>query len=181
MKLISRRWDRTEGEGVPDSSLLQALTTYSSHLSALSLLPPLSTLRVYRKIANHLTNHISQRAVYAGWSKFTSLGGKDFSDEIKDWINTSLQVEAPGGEPAIRMPWRGLEDVGKMLRLRTDDEVDGGEEGSGQSDEPTFGQAMAVAWSDGEETYKVWKERTGIRMDRQTLRDVLKRRKDCWR
>lgn len=172
---MSRRWDRTEGEGVPDSSLLHALTTYSSHLSTLSLVPPLPALRVYRKIVNHLTNHISQRAVYAGWSKFTWLGGKDFADEIKDWINTSLQIDLPGGEVSARAPWKGLEDVGKMLQLPTEDEA-----GEGEGGTATFGQAMAVAWSGGDEGMKVWQDRTGIKMDRQTLRDVLKRRKDCW-
>ena len=169
--LTHSRWDRTEGDSVPDASLLHALTTYSSHLSTLALVPEISRSRIYRKIAHHLTNHISQRAVYAGWSKFTVLGGQDFNQEIADWINTSMKLDLPGGEAAVKVPWKGLEDAGRVLSLPEDAE----------GDQVTFGQAMAVAWTDGDEAWRVWTERTGWGGDREALKAVLRRRLDCWR
>ena len=169
--LIPRRWDRSEGDSVPDSSLLHALTTYRSHLSTLAIVPSIPQSRLYRRIANHLVNHISQRAVYAGWSKFSVLGGKDFAAEIQDWINMSRELNLPGGEVAVTAPWKGLEEVGWVLSLPA--ELMG--------DDVTFGQAMAVAWSDGEEGWRAWVERTKMRMGREELKGVLKRRADCWR
>lgn len=167
-----RRWDRTEGDVAPDSSLLQALTTFAGHLSTLSLLSDIPRSRLYRRIVNHLTNHISQRAIYAGWSKFTSYGGQDLSQEIADWISTSLTLDLPSGVEGIKAPWKGLEDAANVLKLK--------EEGESVED-VTFGQAMAVAWSDGEEAWGTWKERSGWNGDRETLKAVLRRRVDCWR
>jgi len=168
--LTLRRWDRTEGDQAPDTSFLHALTTLSSHLSTLSLMPPIAKSRVYRRIVSHLTNHISQRAVYAGWSRFSQVGGQDFASEVKDWINTSKELDLPGTAGA-EAPWRTLREAGTILSLPNDAE----------EDEPTFGQAMAVAWSDSEESLKRWRERTGMSMGREEMKALLRRRAECWR
>ena len=146
------------------------MTTLSSHLTTLPLLPPTARSRVYRRIVNHLTNHISQRAVYAGWSKFSQVGGQDFASEVKDWINTSSELDLPGTATA-EAPWRVLKEAGMILSLPNDAE----------GDEPTFGQAMAVAWSDSEEGLRAWRERTGLIMGREEMKGLLRRRTECWR
>ena len=89
---------------MPDPNLVQALTTYSSLLFSLTVLPPTLTSKIYRRIVSHLSNHIVQRVVYAGWSKFSPQGGKDFSDEVKDWIETSSTAVGGvviGGQVAV--------------------------------------------------------------------------------
>lgn len=173
-----RRWDRaaTVGEETiePSTSLVNSLTTLSSHLSTLhSILPPLATLRVYRRVVQHLSNHIQNRAVYSGWSKFSPGGGKDFAEEVDEWIGISKSaapsVNIPGGLAAVEAPWERLRDISRILSLPAD-----------EGDGPTFAQAMAAAWSDGEESYGLFCQRVGVSLDRQDLRGVLKRRLDCW-
>jgi hypothetical protein len=174
-----RRWDRAAtGEETiePSTSLVNSLTTLSSHLSTLySTLPPLATLRVYRRVVQHLSNHIQNRAVYSGWSKFSPGGGKDFAEEVDEWIGISksslaLSIDTiPGGLAAVEAPWERLRDISRILSLPTD-----------EGDGPTFAQAMAAAWSDGEESYGLFCQRLGVSLDRQDLRGVLKRRLDCW-
>ena len=156
-----RRWDESQE---PDPSYLSSLATYSSHLSTLAILPTVPTLRVYKRLVDHLSNHIQQRAVYAGWSKFNAEGGHDFIEEIRDWVSTSETASIP--KSAVKAPWTRLCDIAQVLSLN-DGEV-------------TFAQAMAAAWS-GEESFDLFVKRLGIKMGRGDLQGVLKRRVDCWR
>lgn len=157
---------------------MHALTTLSTDLSYLSSnLSPLQAIRVYRRTIAHLTNHIAQRGVYSGWSKFTVHGGKSFQTEIADFIQACSEAFTPAEIPrnVIEAPWQGLVAMGKVLALPTD--VEGP-----QSDREgvTFAQAMAAAWSDGE-SLDVFYKRMGLEMDRAQLHAVLRRRVECWR
>lgn len=166
---------------------MNALTTLSSNLSHLAgTLPQLSTIRLYRQIVHHISNHIAQRGVYSGWSKFTQFGGKAFQSEVEDYIHASTQAltstptSSTGSQdhqygipPAIiESPWIDLKAMGKILALPND--TDGDTKGV------TFAQAMAAAWSDGE-SLEVFYERMGIELDRALLHAVLRRRVECWR
>ncbi|ORY33806.1 TIP-1 family-domain-containing protein [Naematelia encephala] len=173
---LTRRWDQdTINDGEPDPSLLGGITTLSSHLSILNTyLPILVVSRLYRRIIQHLVNHISQRAVYSGWSKFTFTGGQSFAQEINDFIQacSSVLPDLPSG---VEGSWIKLKDAGKILGLPNE-----------QKKEPqgiTFNQVMAGAW-DGDESFKRLCERLGWekgRMTKNELQALLKRRVDCWR
>lgn len=178
---MKRRWDLAasdESNQTYDASLVAGLTTFSSLLGELRILPSLDTSRVYRKVVKHLTNHISQRCVYAGWSKFSVKGGQDFIAELSDWRHAAASVLSGGAEnegiPAnlVDAPWEGLMDAGKLLSLPMDAE-------DKQSD-VTFGEAMAAAWG-GEESFRGFLSRARISMSRDDLQALLRRRVECWR
>ena len=133
--------------------------------------------RIYRLCVSHLSNHIIQRAVYAGWSKFTLIGGADFAQEVQEWIETSSEALGPAAAGAdesamiaAKAPWKHLTDVGRILTLPTG--VSG--------EDVTFEQAMAVAWSDGE-SYERFCERVDVALGKEELRMILRRRVECWR
>ena len=135
--------------------------------------------RLYRRIVSHLSNHIAQRAVYSGWSRFTAQGGREFADEVKDLVEASREVLGDAKRPAnlgIDGAWRSLVDAGRILQLPEEER-----EGEAYKGEPVFKQAMAAAWADGSESLKVFQERTETKMDKATLQVVLRRRLDCWR
>jgi hypothetical protein len=171
--LTIRRWDQQVESSDPEThpSLLSALTTLSTSLSHLSsTLPPTVLLRIYAHLTNNLTTHISHRAIYSGWSKFTSIGGQSFSREINDFINTSQESLRTLPSEVVSYPWEGLVSVGKVLGLGNEKIGDG----------VTFQEAMGVAWS-GEQGVKGFCERLGVEMDGETLQAVLRRRVECWR
>ncbi|ORX39873.1 TIP-1 family-domain-containing protein [Kockovaella imperatae] len=181
---LKRRWDQTSltDDPAPDLSLVNALSTYSSHVSAVRVnLSSLVASRIYRRIVGHLSNHISQRAVYSGWSKFSTFGGQDFLHEIQDWVQTSSSAMLGSNQStedellvssAIEYPWQTLMDAGRLLSLPEDD-------GKGTA---TFAQAMAAAWSDGEESRVLFCQRAGTsQMGSQEMQGILRRRVECWR
>ena len=132
---------------------------------------------MYRKVVQHLTNHISQRCVYAGWSKFSVKGGKDFVGELSDWrhaATTALTGAGADGIPAnlVDAPWDGLMDIGKLLSLPMD--------AQDKESDVTFGEAMAAAWG-GEGSLREFLSRVGVSMGREDLQAVLRRRVECWR
>ncbi|WWC69475.1 uncharacterized protein I206_103416 [Kwoniella pini CBS 10737] len=177
---LTRKWDRPPSAEPtnPSSYLLSALTTYSSHLSAISdTLPPLTVSKIYRKVVEHISNHILQRGVYAGWSKFTEHGGIDLQLEIKEWkevSSTSLLSSSTStvlrSIVSIDVPWQKLEDISKILVLPTGD----------AKETVTFAQAMASAWA-GEEGLKVFNDRLGVNLNKEELQAILRRRVECWR
>ena len=168
---IHRRWDQAASEDrEPDASLLNGITALSTHLGELAqTLPILTTSRLYRRIVSHVSNHIQQRAVYAGWSKFSAVGGKDFADEITDWRQASASALPKG--MSVDAPWTRLVDISRVLSLPT-----------ASRDLPTFSQAMAAAWSDGQEALQAFTQRLGlVDLNRADLQGVLRRRIECWR
>jgi hypothetical protein len=172
---LDRSWDiETESEE-PDASLLNARTTFSTLLQSMSSdIPPVTLSRLYRRIVSHLSNHIQQRVVYSGWSRFSVSGGQSFYTEISDWIHTATAILKSALPPANvdpGAPWSRLSDVGKVLRLPTDN----------KQGEPTFAQGMAAAWSDGEESLRLFVDRVEVEMGREELQGVLRRRVECWR
>jgi hypothetical protein len=185
-KPLLRRWDNTPENDEPDASLLNALATFTTLLKSLAAdIPPLVLSRLYRRIVNHLSNHIQQRAVYAGWSKFTAAGGQAFYTEITDWIHAAIGVLETTATPAntgIEAPWAALLDIAKVLRLSTEDHEQRKRQSEKQEAAPTFAQAMAAGWSDGEESLRMFMQRAGVQgMRRQELQGVLRRRVECWR
>jgi hypothetical protein len=160
---------------------MHALTTFSSHLAHLaSTLPTLVLSRIYRRVVSHISNHIQQRAVYSGWSKFTATGGTDLASEVEDWRQTSASAITAGvGGAGIDpdAPWRRLVAISRILAIPSE-RSDAG---------VTFSQAMAAAWSDSEDGLETFWERLGVgreggaEMTRLELQGVLRRRGDCWR
>ncbi|WWD01416.1 hypothetical protein V866_008360 [Kwoniella sp. B9012] len=170
---LTRKWDRPPSlePTEPSPHLLAALTTYSSHLRSLtSTLPPIVVSRLYRRIVDHLSNHILQRGVYAGWSKFAEHGGIDLQLEVKEWKEVSSNSLGENSIISVNAFWRKLDDISSILALPTGE----------AKDKVTFAQAMASAW-DGEEGLKVFNERLGVDMGREELQSVLRRRVECWR
>lgn len=138
---------------------------------------------MYRRIVSHLGNHITQRAIYSGWSKFSITGAIELKIEIDDFITSSAEILAsvPIGSELVKknseVPWKALVDKIKVLSLPISPE--GGE---GVKGIPTFSQGMAAGWSDGDESLKGFFDRAGITgMDRGELQSVLRRRNECWR
>nr|ODN88505.1 hypothetical protein L204_06360 [Cryptococcus depauperatus CBS 7855] len=181
---LTRQWNQppSSGPSDPSSHLLAALTTYISHLSTLlSIFPSLVTSRIYRRIVNNLSRHIMQRAVYAGWSKFSERGGLEFKEEITEWVEATRQVFVGYFTEGIwnvpyDAPWTKLVHVARILSLPTSSSLTP-ESGN---EEPTFAQAMAVAWG---ETVGLddFERILGIDVGRDELQRVLRRRLECWR
>lgn len=170
---LQRRWDLgldgSESE-VSDPSLVAGLTSYGSLLGVVGRnLPRASTARVYRRISLHLVNHIAQRAIFAGWSKFTATGGKALAAEVSDWRHA-----ASAALPNLKTDgaWSRLADMAAVLSLPTESEKEG--------DLPTFSQAMAAAWGSSEALESV-QARAGVSLDETDMQDVLRRRVECWR
>ncbi|OCF36565.1 hypothetical protein I316_01816 [Kwoniella heveanensis BCC8398] len=206
---LTRRWDLPPSTEIsePSSHLLSSMTTYTSHLTTLSsLLPPLVVSRLYRKVVDHLLNHILQRGVYAGWSKFTEHGGRDFQNEVSEWKQVSssalssssssqseMGLELSGYPVPVGAAWKKLEDIAKVLVLPTGQTQSQPGVGAGVRDgntnantnaipavTATFAEAMASAW-DGENGLNTFKERLGVELSREELQAILRRRVECWR
>lgn len=186
-----RRWDQKPGDApAADTSLVTSIAAYTGLVKCLAAyLPPLLVTRLYRRIVAHISNHIQQRAVFSGWSRFTPTGGQSFAAEIEDWVQASQEAmrglatsEAAAvaalSVMAVEVPWTHLRDAGKILSLPNGDEA----RDAADSPSATFAQAMAAAWSDGTESLQLFLERVAIEeMSREGLQSILKRRTECWR
>lgn len=187
---LTRRWDVATSEApwssdTPDidipehreAALVGALTTFSTLVSAFTAdLPPAATARVYRRVATHLANHITQRAVFAGWSKFTAKGGKALQGEIDDWRSAASTALSAAPSVAVDAPWTKLAAMANVLALPTENQT-----GVSTLDQPTFAQAMAAAWG-APSALESLKERAGIKeLSGDELQTVLRRRVECWR
>ncbi|KIR53163.1 hypothetical protein I315_04199 [Cryptococcus gattii Ru294] len=181
---LTRRWDNPPStEPInPSAHFVSALTTYTSHISALlSLLPSLTTARLYRRIVDELSRHILQRGVYSGWSKFSESGGQDFREEINEWKEATAQVFSSNQwnkdvwAIPYDTPWNQLVYVSKLLSLPTSPSPQ-----SENDQGPTFSQAMAAAWADGSSLVE-FENRLGIEMGKEEMQRILRRRMECWR
>ena len=153
-------------------ALIGPLTTLSAHLGHLArMLPASSAGHLYRAIVAHVTNHIMQRAVYAGWSKFTEYGGQELVAETNAWVEAStlgLQecdaIRRPG------LPWQAFGETARLLSLPAE----------AKEEQPvTFAQAVAMAF---DSQYARLTELLDIKeLDQGQAQVVLKRRIDCWR
>ncbi|XAO24018.1 hypothetical protein I312_102808 [Cryptococcus bacillisporus CA1280] len=181
---LTRRWDNAPStEPInPSAHFVSALTTYTSHISTLlSLLPSLTTARLYRRIVDELSRHILQRGVYSGWSKFSESGGQDFREEINEWKEVTAQVFSSNQwnkdvwAIPYGTPWNQLVYVSKLLSLPTSPSPQ-----SENDQGPTFSQAMAAAWADGSSLVE-FENRLGIEMEKEEMQRILRRRMECWR
>jgi hypothetical protein len=153
-------------------ALIGPLTTLSAHLGHLARMMPAGALgRLYRSIVAHITNHIMQRAVYAGWSKFTEYGGEELVSETSAWIEASKLglLECPSMRRP-ELPWQPFVETARLLALPTET----------REDEPVaFAQAVAMAF---DSQYGRLTELMHIKeLDQGQAQTVLKRRNDCWR
>lgn len=180
----NRRWDNPPSTEPINLSahFVSALTTYTSHISTLlSLLPSLTTARLYRRIVDELSRHILQRGVYSGWSKFSERGGQDFREEINEWKEVTTQVFSSNQSNKdvwaipYDTPWNQLVYVSKLLSLPTSPSPQ-----SENDQRPTFSQAMAAAWADGSSLVE-FENRLGIEMEKEEMQRILRRRMECWR
>ncbi|WVQ71643.1 hypothetical protein IAR50_001183 [Cryptococcus sp. DSM 104548] len=179
---LTRTWDNPPSAETsePSPHLIAALTTYTSHLSALlPLLPPIASARIYRRIVNDLSRHILQRGVYSGWSKFSEQGGRDFQNEVNEWHEATAEVfgkierEGQGGvDIPFQMPWAKLGQVAVILSLPTSSSTEG--------DVPTFPQAVAAAWAT-DDSARAFGQRVGVQICREELQALLRRRMECWK
>ncbi|WRT67124.1 uncharacterized protein IL334_004090 [Kwoniella shivajii] len=175
---LTRKWDRPPSTETTEASsyLVAALTTYTSHLTTISdTLPPIVISRIYRKVVDHLSNHILQRGVYAGWSKFTEHGGLDLKSEVREWKEISFSILSSFSNLdtliAVDFPWKKLEDISNILALPS---------GTGDGKDITFSQAMASAWG-GDSGFTSFCERLNVNLSKEELQAVLRRRVECWR
>ncbi|GMK56795.1 hypothetical protein CspeluHIS016_0306350 [Cutaneotrichosporon spelunceum] len=174
---LTRRWDvgfeepeAVESEPEPeqaDASLVAGITSYAALLQLCAVLPRPALARVYRRISGHLVNHIAQRAVYAGWSKFTAAGGRALATEVEDW-----RAAASHALPGVRTEaaWSHLADMAAVLSLPT----------GGDGTSPTFAQAMAAAWG-SPTALENFTRRMGVELDAGEMQGLLQRRVECWR
>lgn len=151
---------------------MSPLTTYSAQLAHLvRILPPATSRKLYRAIVSHISNHIMQRAVYAGWSKFTENGGRELLSEVEAWIEASrhgLEESA-----AIRFPefaWTQLHEAARVLALPKD---------LTPEKSMTYSQAMALVFGDD---YDRFTKSLGLKeMPQEQAQAVMRRRVECWR
>ncbi|KAL7410048.1 TIP-1 family-domain-containing protein [Mrakia frigida] len=187
---LSRRWDApaplsTDSEDQPTlpPTLLTPLTILSTHLTYLSTLLPPSTYvsaTLYRSIVSHLSYHIIQRAVKAGWSKFSEVGGKEFESEVQAWIESSRiglrsATAAKGagrGGKGVERPWRKMREMGTLVGLPAAEKGDG-EEGM------RFREVVELMQDGGEEDEKKVRKVLDVKeLTRAEILEVLKRRLD---
>ncbi len=170
---LTRRWDKANGGDLdwqPDASLLTAMSALSSQLGLLARTLPLRNLtKQYRSIVAHLSNHIMQRAVHSGWSKFTEAGGKDFATEVGAWTEASV-IGLGGALKRPNTPWTELAEAASILALPQEPQGD---------DRPSFSQAMALAF--GGDTDRL-RSRLGLReLSEDRVQAIMRRRLECWR
>ncbi|KAJ9103304.1 hypothetical protein QFC20_004779 [Naganishia adeliensis] len=171
---LTRRWDTAQApeELRLDTALVMPLTTFSAQLAHLArILPPATTRRSYRSIVSHVSNHIMQRAVYAGWSKFSAIGGQELLGEVEAWIEASRH--GLEGSNVIRFPeiaWSQLYEAAKVLALPKDVTPE---------KTMTFSQAMALVFGN---EYNRFTESLGLKeMSQDQAQSIMRRRIECWR
>ncbi|KAJ9116397.1 hypothetical protein QFC22_004839 [Naganishia vaughanmartiniae] len=171
---LTRRWDTPTSpeETRLDPALVSPLTTFSAQLAHLvRILPPAKSRKLYRSIVSHISNHIMQRAVYAGWSKFTETGGRELLNEVEAWIEASRHGLEDSN--AIRFPefaWSQLHEAARVLALPKD---------LTPEKSMTFSQAMALVFGDD---YNRFTESLGLKeMPQEQAQAVMRRRIECWR
>lgn len=81
----------------------------------------------------------------------------------------------------VEGPWRGLVDMGKVLAVRNDSDVED-HETQGEEGEVLLSDAMAAAWSgmDGGSLME-FNRKLGVEYEARELQALLRRRVDCWR
>lgn len=169
-----RRWDTpiSSEETRLDPALVSPLTTFSAQLAHLvRILPPVKSRKLYRSIVSHISNHIMQRAVYAGWSKFTETGGRELLSEVEAWIEASRHGLEDSN--AIRFPefaWTQLYEAARVLALPKELSSD---------KLMTFSQAMALVFGDD---YHRFRESLALKeMPQEQAQAIMRRRVECWR
>jgi hypothetical protein len=169
-----RRWDTAEApeELRLDPALVTPLTTFSAQLAHLArILPSSTTRRLYQSIVSHISNHIMQRAVFAGWSKFTAVGGRELLGEVEAWIEASRH--GLEGSNIIRHPelaWSQLLEAAKILALPRD---------LTPEKATTYSQAMALVFGN---EYERLKESLGLKeTSLEQAQGIMRRRIECWR
>ncbi|KAJ9099250.1 hypothetical protein QFC21_004131 [Naganishia friedmannii] len=171
---LTRRWDKptSSEETRLDPALVSPLTTFSAQLAHLvRILPPAKSRKLYRSIVSHISNHIMQRAVYAGWSKFTETGGRELLSEVEAWIEASRHGLEDSN--AIRFPefaWTQLHETARVLALPKE---------LTPEKSMTFSQATALVFGDD---YHRFTESLGLKeMPQEQAQAVMRRRIECWR
>jgi hypothetical protein len=173
--LVCRRWDanaRSVDKEAATVALIGPLTTLSAHLGHLARMLPAATLgRIYRAIVAHIINHIMQRAVYAGWSKFTEFGGQELQAETSAWIEASrLGLQEATFIRRPELPWQSFVETARVLALPVEPQ-----EGQATS----FTPAVAMAF---DSQFGRLAELVDIKeLDQGQVQIILRRRIDCWR
>lgn len=112
-----------------------------------------------------------QRAVFAGWSKFTAVGGRELLSEVEAWIEASRH--GLEGSDIIRHPelaWSQLYEAAQILALPRD---------LTPEKTTTFSQAMALVF--GSE-YERLKEYLDLKeTSQEQAQAIMRRRIECWR
>lgn len=173
---LTRRWDTPEDssadalEWQPGTALVTAMSALSSQLGLLArTLPPKDLSKIYRLTVAHLSNHILQRAVFAGWSKYTATGGLELALEVDAWCEVCI-IGLDGHVRKPEAPWRELRDASVILSLPQEPSGDG---------RPSFSQAMALAFGGDLDRLR---ERLGIvALEDQKIQAIMRRRIECWR
>jgi RAD50-interacting protein 1 len=172
---LIRRWDTPEDssadalEWQPGTALVTAMSALSSQLGLLArTLPPKDLSKIYRLTVAHLSNHILQRAVFAGWSKYTATGGLELALEVDAWCEVCI-IGLDGHVRKPEAPWRELRDASVILSLPQEPSGDG---------RPSFSQAMALAFGGDLDRLR---ERLGIVLEDQKIQSIMRRRIECWR
>lgn len=173
---LTRRWDTPDDSAVealewqPGTALVTAMSALSSQLGHLArTLPPKDLSKIYRLTVAHLSNHILQRVVYAGWSKYTAAGGLELALEVAAWCEACV-IGLDGHVRKPEAPWRELRDASVILSLPQEPSADG---------TPAFSQAMALAFGGDMDRLK---ERLNIvALDDQRVHAIMRRRIECWR
>ncbi len=146
---------------------MSALSSQLGHLAR--TLPPKDLSKIYRLTVAHLSNHILQRVVYAGWSKYTAAGGLELALEVAAWCEACV-IGLDGHVRKPEAPWRELRDASVILSLPQEPSADG---------TPAFSQAMALAFGGDMDRLK---ERLNIvALDDQRVHAIMRRRIECWR
>ena len=175
-----RRGQRIDSRFKSDRIPLDLLFAFERSITCRTTRRHLSPLSSYS--FPFLNSHFTTSNLFWLVQIYRAPGGADFSNEIKDWIQSSVTaIQATEnnvdvdllGDVAIKLPWQWLWDAGRLLSLPIE------QEGKGL---PTFSQAMAAAWSDGDDSINALCERAGVcQMAKEDMQGILRRRVECWR
>lgn len=192
---LTKRWDEAsfpaslEEEDKTSSwpseispELISPVTVFSALLSSLaSSLPPLPLNRLYRQITAQIQDTLLARSVFPKiWSE---RGGRQFRyDAEQGWLAAAR--EASKGK--IKKPENGLRkllDAGLIVSLPASTSVRTSSSNSG-SEVVTIAKVVQVAWDDtNDAAFNEMLMKLGVRelIGRKDVKNILKKRPECWR
>lgn len=161
------------------SELISPVTVFSALLSSLATsLPPLPLNKLYRQFTGQLQDTLLARSVYPKvWSE---RGGQQFRYDVEQgWLAAAKDA----GKGKIRKPENGMRkllDAALLVSLPSSNFV----QSTDKAEVVTIAKVVQVAWDDtNDAAFNEILMKLGVRelIGRKDVKNILKKRPECWR